>query len=235
MPGFVFYSGPSQLDGAPIIGVLITTPTNRKTGAMHQTYIIRADVSPIAAARSGEDASICGDCKHRPIDGGACYVTLAHGPSAVFRAYMAGSYPYDAAAAAAACIGADVRLGSYGDPAAIPAAVWIKLLAGAAGHTGYTHQWRAPVAFELRSLCMASVDNPSEFELARAAGWRTFRVRAESDPIMPGEFICPASEEAGKRKQCADCLACDGAGRAGKASPVIIAHGSKRARFKTAA
>jgi hypothetical protein len=53
---------------------------------MVQIYILRADMSPLDASRSGADASICGDCRHRGIihddavSGRTCYVNLAHGP-----------------------------------------------------------------------------------------------------------------------------------------------------------
>ena len=45
-------------------------------------------------------------------------------------------------------------------------------------------------------------------------------------PIDAGEFVCPASAEAGKRKTCAECKACSGAKLGGRnASPVIVVHG----------
>jgi hypothetical protein len=125
-----------------------------------------------------------------------------------------------------------VRLGAYGDPAMIGARVWRSILKMAAGHTGYSHQWRADFARDIASLCMASADNAVEMLDARAAGWRTFRIRLESDPILPGEFICPASDEAGKRLKCVDCGACDGAGEnSRRASPAIIVHGTQSHRF----
>ena len=65
MQSFVFYDGPSALDGAPIIGIAVLRSDNRKTGDMVQTYILRADTHPVDALRDGSDASICGDCPHR--------------------------------------------------------------------------------------------------------------------------------------------------------------------------
>ena len=67
-----------------------------------------------------------------------------------------------------------VRLGTYGDPAAVPASIWSDLVAYSDGHTGYTHQWRTSPG--LRGLCMASVDSEEEAIEAWALGWRTFRV-----------------------------------------------------------
>ena len=45
----VLYEGPSLLDGEPIVAILTglrSSSGNRKTGAMLQTWILRADVSP---------------------------------------------------------------------------------------------------------------------------------------------------------------------------------------------
>ena len=61
----IIYSGPSMLDGQPIIVVAIVTSGNVKTGNMLQTHIIRADVSPMHASKTGADFSICGNCTHR--------------------------------------------------------------------------------------------------------------------------------------------------------------------------
>ena len=80
----IIYRGPSLLDGAPIVAIATVGSRNAKTGDMVQTWIMRDDVKPLAAAQSGADASVCGDCKHRPISGGACYVNLGQGPRAVF-------------------------------------------------------------------------------------------------------------------------------------------------------
>ena len=88
--GFVIYEGQSLLDGAPIVAIALTGSSNPKTGDMVQTYILRQDVRPAEALRTGQDASICGDCKHRPLLGGACYVVVAQGPTVVWKGYKAG-------------------------------------------------------------------------------------------------------------------------------------------------
>ena len=59
--GFAFYDGPSLIDGAPIIGIAVLRSENAKTGDMVQTYILRADMSPLDAISSGDDVSICVD------------------------------------------------------------------------------------------------------------------------------------------------------------------------------
>lgn len=252
--GYVIYRGASLLDGAPIVAVAITgrKSKNIKTGAMVQTYILRADMSPLAAIHTGADVSICGTCPHRgalPVPAGAsmppdrtCYVNVGQGAEQVHRALMRAAYTPDFGAlqAADACAGRAVRLGTYGDPAAVPAYVWQRITARATMRTGYTHAWRHPAIDiaqrdAIGALCMASADSATDAIAARAAGLRPFRVRAADEPMLAREFVCPASAEAGKRKLCAECGACDGAARGtGKASPVIIAHGFLASRFRAA-
>lgn len=231
--GYIIYRGASMLDGAPIVVVALTNSSNVKTGDMVQTYILVDNGrSPVDNARDLLDASICGDCKHRRGLGGACYVNLGQGARAVAAAIVAGNYPADILAAQNAAAGRMVRLGTYGDPAAVPANIWRTLLAKAGGHTGYSHQWQTGKAgADIMALCMASADNESERAAAKALGYRTFRVRADNEAIAAGEFICPASTEGGKRKLCADCGACDGGLNTRRADPVIIAHGSLKGRF----
>lgn len=234
--GAILWEGPSVLDGSPI-AVIATGLTdrrvrNQKTGDMIQTWIMRADMDPHDATKSGDDAAVCGQCPHRPALGGACYVNVFQAPKSVWNTYKRGRYPHMAPEEAAeALAGHMVRLGSYGDPAAAPFELWATVVAKAQGRTGYTHQWRTCDP-RFATLVMASVDTPAEGLQARSKGWRTFRVRDGSEPLQPkAEFICPASAEAGYRTDCASCRACGGNGAKAKASPVIIAHGNKARRF----
>lgn len=235
--GAVAYHSASALDGAPIV-VLLTGPSaNVKTGAMIQSWILRADVPPMDAARSGADYSICGDCRYRrDADDGtrACYVNLAWAPRGIWKAWKRGEYT---ASRDEVLARAPLRLGAYGDPAVVPYVVWDRLLAISvkAGHktwTGYTHQWRT-CDRRFKTICMASVDTHAEADAAQAAGWRTFRVRSTSDGLRPREIVCPASEEAGHRVTCLQCRLCMGALRDAK-SIAIFAHGP-RAGFAEAA
>lgn len=240
MRGFVFYDGPSLIDGAPIVGVAVLRSSNAKTGDMVQTYILRADMSPLAAIATGDDASICGDCAHRGDKPAGrartCYVDVAKSVQSVFGAWTRGAYPLMSPGRGARIIaGRIVRIGSYGDPAAIPAGHWRALIARAAGHTGYSHQWRQPYAQGLRALVMASADSPMDRDTARAMGWRTFRVRGADEPLAAREIVCPASDEGGFRRQCITCKACDGAPRgAAQASVAIIVHGAMARHFQPA-
>ena len=235
--GFVFYDGPSMLDGAPIVGIAILRSDNSKTGEMVQTYILRADQHPLDAIASGEDASICGDCMHRgDIATGrkrTCYVNVGQSVASIFGAWTRGAYPLVSPADGARML-ADrvIRIGSYGDPAAIPAAHWRALIAHAAGHTGYSHQWRQAHAQALRDIVMASADSPRDRDIARAMGWRTFTVLTADQPLAAREIACPASPEGGNRRQCITCKACDGAGdNAARASVSIVVHGAMARHF----
>lgn len=234
MSGFVFYKGSSLLNGKPIIGILITSKSkNVKTGALLQTYILADNgVSPLESAKNGDDSAICGNCPHRRYHGkiGSCYVNLSQGPRAVMGAYLRGIYPHNLQAAIAACNGKKVRLGTYGDPAAIPTEIWDNLLSGSIGHTGYTHQWKT-CDNNLLQYVMASVDSFADAIIANEKGYRTFRVRRENDPLQSGEFICPANKEKGKVKLCENCLACNGGLNTRKGNPVITVHGILASRF----
>ena len=240
MSGFVFYDGPSLIDGAPIIGIAVLESSNVKTGNMVQTYILRADMAPLAAIASGDDVSICGDCAHRGDKqtkrARTCYVDVAKSVQSVFAAWIRGAYPSVAPSDGARIVaGRIVRIGSYGDPAAIPARHWKSLIRRAAGHTGYSHQWRQWFARGLRSIVMASADSASDRDTARAMGWRTFRVRTADEPLAAREIMCPASDEAGFKRQCITCKACDGAARGSvQASVAIVVHGAMARHFATA-
>jgi hypothetical protein len=146
---------------------------------------------------------------------------------------MRGIYPLDDGyMVAAAVFNRKVRLGTYGDPAAVPAWVWEGLLHTAAGHTGYTHQWASGKADHVKRWCMASVDTLGEMVRAQAEGWRTFRVTApDTIGAFAREAPCPASEEQGKRLTCETCMACSGGEDSKKASMVIMVHGSLKNRF----
>lgn len=232
--GYLLYRGPSSLDGSPVVAVATAGSRNVKTGSIVQTWIL-SDVGelPHVAQRTGADVAVCGDCPLRPANGGGCYVLTWQGPRGVYDAYRRGRYADvsgDPAGIATVGAGRHVRLGAYGDPAAVPHGVWRALLSRSRGWTGYTHQWRH--ADVLRDICMASVGSPGEAAIARSRGWRTFRIRAAADPLLPREGVCPASTEAGHVRTCETCGICDGSARgSGRASIAIVAHGwtAKRA------
>jgi hypothetical protein len=238
MQSAIIYKGPSMIDGAPIVVIatgLGKASGNTKTGALVQTWIIREDISPTDAIHTGADGSICGACPHRGViidgknTGRSCYVTVFQAPLSVFKAYKAGRYAeLDTGQARIALAGKRVRLGAYGDPAAVPFHVWQSILPDVDAMTGYTHQWRlVSTPPEFAQFVMASCDTDQDRSDAKAMGYRTFRVRVASDALGPREVICPASQEAGYKTTCAACVACGGHGSKAKADIAIIAHGSR--------
>lgn len=234
MRGVVLYNGPSELDGKPIIVVATFISGNEKTGNMVQTWILRRGMSPIRAINIGADRSCCGTCKMMgsiiKFDGKlrnvgrSCYVKVSNAPNQVWRSFKRGIYStYNPAEHAHLFSGRKLRMGSYGDPAAVPIGVWESILPLCDGHSGYTHQWRT-VSKKWARYLMASVDTPAERRAARKKGYRTFRTRAAGAPIEANEIVCPASAESGKRRTCETCLACHGGNS--KTSITIEAHGS---------
>lgn len=245
--GFILWSGPSEIDGAPIVVVATGVRdggSNPKTGPMTQVYIIRSDISPFDASRCGQDRSICGDCRHRGritiIDGQirlverTCYVNVLHGPRMVYDALQRGLYAeVDPDTAQALLARRNVRFGSYGDPGAVPKFVWDRALESIQASNAYTHLWRTRP--DLARFCMASCDTPEERTEAKALGFRTYRVRGDGSPLLAGEGACPASDEMVSDKnpdmQCARCMLCDGTKRGIKADISILVHGTGRGHF----
>lgn len=228
--GFIAYEGPSLIDGKPIVVIVnkLDGSDNAKTGAIVQSFIIRSDVAPTDALKTGDDASICGECPHRPLlaktNGQApCYVNVGRSVRSVYEAYRRGRYTRaDAATIARALQGKIVRLGTYGDPAAAPVTMWAQITRYAASRRGYTHQWARPDfdASAWAPLVMASADSIDEAARANLLGMRVFRVSMGID-VQAGEAMCPASAEAGKRATCSKCTLC--AGTSIQARDIVIA------------
>jgi hypothetical protein len=232
--GYVIYDGPSRLNGKDIVVIatgFAKASHNEKTGDLIQVWIMSKDSNPIDSLYKGSDDSVCGDCKHRPKtdsnpDGwGTCYVNVGQGPYAVYKAYKNNKYPV--LPNVELFKDKYVRFGTYGDPAAIPIELIRSIVGICSHHTAYTHQWKN-CDKELLNYCMASVDTPKEYKLAQSLGWRTFRVRLDSEELDKNERVCPASSER-KLVTCEQCMACHGGGNS-KASIAIIAHGSWRAK-----
>ncbi|MEK9917834.1 MAG: hypothetical protein VW496_00435 [Pelagibacteraceae bacterium] len=244
MTGHIIYDGPSRLDGKPIVVIALDKSRNNKTGDMVQTFIVRKDMDPITANRTGEDFSICGDCIHRgkPHDGNtggakkrSCYVMLLMVLS-VFKTYRKGKYVESMGHDNLRRIGAGkrVRLGTYGDPAAVPSYIWESLLTDSLGHTGYSHQFNIKSSDFRADMFMRSADSLDEAKQAWAMGQRTFRVTTNVRDIVKGkEIICPATAEGGKRTTCEDCLLCAGTSKQAK-SIVVAVHGAGKSNYASA-
>ena len=238
----IIYQGPSLIDGSPIVAITVSQSGNTKTGNMVQTYIIRADINPLEASKTGADYAICGACPHRGITNTdpkrkqaasrSCYVNLGQGPLIVWKAFVRGVYKPATGHSSIAAIGRGrmVRLGTYGDPAAVPSYIWESLISEAEGHTAYTHQSGVASAQARPNYMMISADNKDQAVLAWSEGKRTFRVVNSVYDIVPGkEIICPASKESGFKTTCQSCGLCGGASVKAK-SIAIVDHGPQRKR-----
>lgn len=251
--GAVIYRGPSELDGSPIVAIasgIVTPSSNRKTGPMLQVFILQDDVDPFEASRTGADLGICGHCGNaglpwwlvpivamlfpfRLIVGKVaslrtCYVSLLFHVIPTWKAYRKGDY-------ADICNNPDliqqlgrnveVRIGAYGDGAAVPRYVWRALLKYASGWTAYSHQAEWEGSSYDPTIYMRSCDDLQEAQRAWANGERTTRVIQRGDYIAPNERRCP-NETTDGRIQCIDCLLCSGTTGKGKYSIVFEVHGS---------
>ena len=229
--GYIAYEGPSIIDGKQIVVIINKIDNgsdNAKTGAIVQSFIIRSDVNPVEALQTGADASICGNCEHRPLlarktGKPPCYVNVGRSVRAVYEAYKRGRYvKANLETIALALAGKALRIGTYGDPAAAPVSTWQRVIRYVSSHAGYTHQWDT-LGFDhgaWNSLVMASADTIDQAALANLYGMRVFRVSVGVDK-QANEVTCPASAEGGKRATCADCMLCGGTSK--KARDVVIA------------
>jgi len=232
MPGSVIYRGPSEIDGQPIVVVAIWSSTNRKTGDMLQTYILRSDLDPLTINKLGEDYSICGDCALRgtptldpdkkQAEDRPCYVVLGQGPTQVWKGLQRGIYPDHTTPQQRRALGRGrmVRIGTYGDGAAAPEYVWDQLLDGAEGHNAYSHNGGDPFIY------MVSADSLPQAQAAWSSGFRTFRVVHDTSHLQPNEILCPSS----RGVQCVDCRLCGGSQVRAK-SIAIVVHGNGAKHF----
>ena len=245
--GLILWEGPSPEDGKPIviIATSICNPSvNIKTGDMIGVIIIRSDIHPILANRTGEDESICGPCPLKGIanmdkdsgqaDDRVCY--LSWNPIlAIYNCYKEGKYEKARDLEHIAEIGAtkEVRLGTYGDPAFIPKEILEALVSRQKSWTGYSHQ----DSFDPRYM-MKSVETLEQMHDAQAKGIRTFRVGESVEDMDPdSEILCPGSKEAGRVVQCKNCLLCKGSDPEALVqikSIFNVVHGSGKTHFDKA-
>lgn len=235
---FLVYRGPSALNGVEILAIVtgatgaqkvVKASQNSKTGPMAQLYILVASEAPHMAQKSGADAAVCGDCpmRHGTAKGLLCYVETRKGARSTWEAHADSPVRLEDCLKTLRKSKAALRLGAYGDPAALPPAIIQALAEAAEMTTGYTHAWRRPEASWLRPFAMASVERAEDAEAAQAAGWRTFRiVEGMKAPLLADEVLCPTVTHG---TRCVDCGLCDGAQPADTRKNVAIpAHGRQR-------
>lgn len=229
---YELWRGRSRIDGEPIVAIItgLDGSQNSKTGDMAQTWILHQDMTPSQAIRRGKDESVCGNCVHRPIHGnGTCYVQTAWGgPDAIWKKWRAGGYPVVTSKERPRLRSqGHTRVGSYGDPCAVPAAVWRVILPPAGRFTGYTHQWRQWQNRPYSKFLMASCDTEAELAEAEEKGWRGFLVQPINRPIPPELTWCPSDAlNPAEKVKCEDCGLCSGTEGKGSKSVGIYFHGA---------
>lgn len=217
--------------------VIVTVKSrNQKTANMVQIWFLVKGDSPIEAVRNGRDAIVCMNCIYRGIRGKkrTCYVNLGKAPGNIYRKYERGGYAFlPVSEYGRVFAGRATRFGAYGEPVLLPLPLVSEIARHSRKRTGYTHQWRNPEYREYRRYLMASCDSMADYAYAVANGWRTFRVRGEHEPILPGEIVCPASEEGGHKSTCERCGLCDGkrSDADARKNIVIIVHGQGKKNF----
>ena len=228
--GYVIYHGYSMLDSdVPIVVIMTLTSKNAKTGNMVQTWILRADMSPLDALTQNLDEPICGTCVHRLER--TCYVNVARAPQQVYKAWLKGLYPTASPKELGHALWRRaLRIGAYGDPAAVPISVWDTIAPMASSSTGYTHMWKDFPA--LSKYCMASVESVGERMRAKAMGFRTFRVKGVLQRRDKSEEArCPASREGSYKLTCEACGVCNGTRSGFNGDVAITIHGARMKRF----
>ena len=215
-----------------VLIAIIGKSSNRKTGNMIQTYILRRDRKPTEAIKDGSDSIICGNCPHRynqETKRRTCYVNIGQGPNMVYKKYSQNGYPrFNPKIHSKYFTGRMLRIGSYGDPAVIPFRVWKYLLQFPKSHTGYTHQWeKADPRF--KNIVMASCDNKADAIYAGILGYRTFTVTSHDTQLRPIQSInsipCVSVTHG---KQCEQCGLCNGNSKGMGKNIFIPAHGASK-------
>lgn len=218
--GSILWEGPSRING-DTIRVLVTglnrPSQNPKTGPIPQVSYL-PNMHALDALKSGTIESVCGDCPlyprgaelfGAPAVGRTCYVNLAPIGNAT-RDIAAGKYPRRALQRRRGAI----RLGSFGDPAAVPVEVNRQILSRVEKWTGFTRRWRhLGAAAPEREFLMASTLSPAEAAEAQALGWRTYRVLLPNEAPAANEIMCPYYT---KEITCERCGLCCGTARNAK-------------------
>jgi hypothetical protein len=231
--GFIMYQGASALNGDPIISIATLHSANDKTGDMVQLWILPSEISPLEALKTNNNKGACGSCKlqgwfdGKKMQDRVCYVTVGQAPQGIYKAWKRKKYPiYNPKIHAKKLRGRKIRLGAYGDPAALPCELLEHLVNLSIGHTGYSHQLfdiaktDRPLADRLAQLLMVSCDDNAQHDLATSYGWRTFTVKTPDGDIPDGAIECPFYSH---NVQCEDCLLCCGSAKNAK-SIYVIAH-----------
>lgn len=221
------WEGQSEFTGDKvqlIVTGIVRPSANPKTGPMAQSSIVVAGKHPLDVIGTPLERAICGGCKLGGCQGRKCYVysrMLLH---------LARKFPKVSLGKAQELMQwiKGLRIGEYGDPAALPFKVWKQMLKDVRFFTGYTHAWQTCDP-QFKRIVMASVDSLEERAAAKRRHWRTYRIRASADePLQKGEIVCPYER---KGLLCLECKLCCGTSRSAP-DVVITAHGPRANAFR---
>jgi len=220
--GLVLYRGPSLIGHGNVVAIVVgfrRPSRNSKTGPMLQCYILPDRDSPLAALQGNRNQAACGRCalqgrydaaRGRMVDR-VCYVNVGHAPEGIWSALKRRQYPrYCAARHRHLFAGSDIRIGAYGDPAALPVPLVRWLSAVGRSWTGYSHQlfWiDQRRAAALSRYLMASCHTPAQHGEALRRGWRAFTVVPHGSAPPDGAVECPHYSHG---VTCQDCGMCRG-------------------------
>jgi hypothetical protein len=217
-------------DGEVII--IAKMRANKKTGLMIQLAFLDPSIDQKKIDPSKENGQ---GCDKRCTAFEACYVqAFAFHIGSIQHAlddYNSGKMEYMLFSTFLALVtelNLPVRFGEFGDPSSVDYSV-IKRIAdacGLIGHTGYTHHWRS-CDQRLKNYFMASVENQSDYELAKSMGWRCFFVGGL--PVQGESITCLNSSA---NLNCVDCKLC--AGTKFRFDVVIDAHGRNAKKIASA-
>ena len=221
---YEIYQGPSVLQpDVTILGLLsnVDRPSeNKKTGNQVQLWIMLRDMHPVEGIKTQSDTAICGTC---PLRGDVCYVNPTFAPARVWRSWNQGNVTLGFPPRFKTRF-RSLRLGAYGDPAALPIELLKTLVARFRTWTGFTHLWKDAHP-DLSALCMASTETAALAEEANLLGWRTFRIRSTSDDArFKDEALC-VYEATGNEVTCENCGACNGNQKTFTGNIVTTVHG----------
>ena len=221
----IIYHGPSRIGRGSVVCIatgLDRPSTNRKTGDVLQVWILSATRHPLAALRKPNSKRATSHCGRCPLQSNGCYVNVGRAPAQIYRAWRAGRYPE---LDVSAFDGKQIRLGAYGDPAAIPAHLIDTISRRAKSIVGYSHS--LPVlhhtqAKQLSRWLMCSTHDEASRIWAESRGYRVFHV----SPEKPSGFLTCLNSSHGL--QCDKCGACNG----NKGRSIWIApHGTSKAKI----
>lgn len=204
----VVWRGKSLIDGSPIQALLTIKHSNRKIGSRTVQLWILPMFYPFTQNKANRQShnGVCGAC---PMGGQytgqdtkrTCYVN-AMSVNTVWKGVNELSVNMKLALDVLDLLHAPVlRLGAWGDPAAVPKRIINKLAKACVASIGYTHQWKQ--LDQLKGLVMASTSSDVEAREAQAQGWKTYRIGTAR--AGKGEIECPS-----KLKSCDQCQLCDG-------------------------